>query len=66
MSCFIRFNGNTFCVISHISMYYIFDSHSRNCNGHITSEGTGIMKCAPTWKDVHMYCTELANSMNIK
>ncbi len=64
-SCFICFNGNTFCVISQGNAYCIFDSHSRDFNGHQVSEGRSLMKSATTWHDVHRYCSELAKSMNL-
>ena len=64
-ACFICFNGNTFGVIAQNGVFYIFDSHSRNCNGCRVQDGKSLMKCAVSWQDVYRYCTQLGHSMNL-
>ena len=64
-ACFICFHGNTFAVIYHGGIYYVFDSHSRSIHGSQVQEGTSILIHAISWHGVYRYCVNLAQSMNL-
>ncbi len=64
-ACFICFHDITFGVISQGGLYYIFDSHSKDCNGCQVQNGKSSMRCALIWQNVYRYCTLLAQSMNL-
>ena len=62
-ACFVCFGGNTFLVGKTCGKYFIFDSHSRTCEGFQTEDGRSIRIIHDSLFDVQQHILSLALSM---
>lgn len=65
-ACFVTFAASTFMMMKSDGCYFVFDSHSRNVNGHFDSDGTSILLKFRNLIDVYQHCCSLASSMDIQ
>ena len=63
--CFVCFSGNTFLVGKTHGKYFIFDSHSRTCDGYQTPNGKSIRIIHDCLFDVQQHILSLALSMGL-
>ena len=61
--CFVCFGGSTFFVGKTFAKYFIFDSHSRNREGHQTADGKSTRIIHDNLFDVQQHILSLASSM---
>ncbi|XP_002733238.1 uncharacterized protein LOC100378309, partial [Saccoglossus kowalevskii] len=63
-ACFVIFGGAAFAVIKKDSIYWVFDSHSRNSKGMVMPDGASVLIMFNSVKEVHEHCCNLALSMH--
>ena len=54
-SALATFNAETVALVTSESVYYIYDSHARNCNGYPDSEGSAVLLTFHTLEDLILH-----------
>ena len=60
---FLTFKSSTVAIMKFDKIFYVFDPHSRNCDGLLSQDGTAVLTAHDDCQQLHQFVENLCNSL---